>query len=39
MENFAKVLIVEDEPNALMGLAELISACRDAPGDPFPRWR
>ena len=26
MENFAKVLIVEDEPNALMGLAELISA-------------
>jgi DNA-binding NtrC family response regulator len=25
MENFAKVLIVEDEPNALMGLAELIS--------------
>ena len=26
MENSAKVLIVEDEPNALMGLAELISA-------------
>ena len=25
MENSAKVLIVEDEPNALMGLAELIS--------------
>jgi DNA-binding NtrC family response regulator len=26
MENAVKVLIVEDEPNALMGLAELISA-------------
>jgi hypothetical protein len=25
MENSTKVLIVEDEPNALMGLAELIS--------------
>ena len=25
MDNPVKVLIVEDEPNALMGLAELIS--------------
>lgn len=41
MENAVKVLIVEDEPNALMGLAELISGWgyrTETAGDGLEAW-
>lgn len=41
MENAVKVLIVEDEPNALMGLAELISGWgyrTETAGDGLDAW-